>query len=53
MDNTILLMDKSNLKKRREEMEKKYKDATDRCAALTVINNNITQFTNYFYLTTI
>ncbi|KAL4112020.1 hypothetical protein QTP88_015870 [Uroleucon formosanum] len=41
MDNKNLLITNSNLKERREEMEKKYKDATDRYAALVTINHQL------------
>lgn len=46
-DNKNLLLANSISKEKREDLEKKYKDATDRNSALIVINNNITQFTNH------
>jgi len=42
-DNKNLSLANRILKERREEIDKKYKDATDRIRALMVTNNNITQ----------
>jgi len=49
MDKKNVLMAYSISKEKREEIENKSKNATDRNLALMIINNNIiTIFTNYY-----